>query len=88
MDDFNLIADGLPWLLSAITVVQMRLAGMLHRHAWIIMLSNQSLWLTWIIATGTWGLLPMNIALWYVGACNQLGWKNRIAAVKPDNPTR
>lgn len=70
----SLLRDGLPWLLSAITVWMTLLAGNKHRHAWLIGLGNQALWATWIVATGAWGLLPMNVALTYVYFRNHLKW--------------
>jgi hypothetical protein len=38
-------------------------------------LGNQLLWLIWIVVTGTWGLIPLNIALWVVYGRNHLKWK-------------
>ena len=68
------IADYLPWLLSAITIWMTLLAGTLHKSAWLVGLGNQALWLVWIIATATWGLIPLNIALWVVYGRNHLKW--------------
>jgi hypothetical protein len=65
----------LPWLLSAITIWMTLLAGNLHRNAWLVGLGNQLLWLIWIVVTGTWGLIPLNIALWVVYGRNHLKWK-------------
>lgn len=70
----GLVSDYLPWLLSAITVWQLLLAGNRKPYAWAVMLVNQALWLTWIIASAEWGLLPMNIALWVVAFRNHLKW--------------
>ncbi|WP_158669924.1 hypothetical protein [Bradyrhizobium guangdongense] len=67
----------LPWLLSAITIWMTLLAGDLHRNAWLVGLGNQLLWLIWIIATGTWGLIPLNIALWIVYGRNHWKWAKR-----------
>lgn len=64
----------LPWLLSAVTIWMTLLAGNKHRHAWAVGLGNQGLWLGWIIASASWGLLPMNAALWAVYARNHLKW--------------
>jgi hypothetical protein len=36
---------------------------------------NQILWMTWIIASQTWGLVPMSIALAIVYARNHFKWK-------------
>lgn len=64
----------LPYLLSAITIYMTVLAGNKNRHAWAIGLANQALWLVWIVASASWGLLPMNLALWIVYGRNHLKW--------------
>lgn len=66
----------LPWLMSAITIYMTVLAGNKSKNAWLIGLANQLLWLVWIIATASWGLIPMNIALWIVYARNHMKWKS------------
>jgi hypothetical protein len=71
----NDVITYLPWLMSAVTIWQVILSGNLHRHAWIVGLCNQALWLTWIIAAGQWGFLPMNIALWITFARNHMKWR-------------
>lgn len=65
----------LPYLLSALTIYSMLLAGNKKRGAWLVGLINQFLWLAWIILSSAWGLLPMNIALWVVYGRNYLKWK-------------
>jgi hypothetical protein len=70
----DLIAEYLPWLLSAITIYMTVLAGNKARNAWLFGLANQALWLVWIVTVGAWGLLPMNLALWFVYARNHLKW--------------
>ena len=69
------IRDYLPWLLSAITIWMTVLAGNKHRSAWLIGVVNQALWLIWIGWTETWGLMPMNIALWIVYWRNHMQWQ-------------
>ncbi len=64
----------LPWLLSAVTIYMTVLAGNKTRWAWAVGLCNQALWLVWIIASESWGLIPMNLALWIVYARNHLKW--------------
>lgn len=64
----------IPYFLSAITIYMFILAGNKTRHAWLVGLANQLLWLSWIVLTQTWGLLPMNIALWIVYTRNYLKW--------------
>jgi hypothetical protein len=68
------IRNYLPWLLSAITIYMTVLAGNKARHAWLFGLGNQALWLLWIVVSGAWGLLPMNVALWVVYARNHYKW--------------
>jgi hypothetical protein len=68
------IKDYLPWLLSAITIYSMWLAGERSKYTWLIGLANQGLWLVWIVATQAWGLLPMNLALWFVYGRNHWKW--------------
>lgn len=68
------LVAALPWLLSAITIWMTVLAGNKHPSAWAVGLANQALWLVWIIASQSWGLLPMNAALWLVYGRNHLKW--------------
>ncbi|MFA5898078.1 MAG: hypothetical protein WC829_03075 [Hyphomicrobium sp.] len=65
----------LPYLLSAITIWMTLLAGNMHPKAWLVGLLNQALWLVWIVASETWGLIPLNLALWAVYARNHMKWK-------------
>lgn len=65
----------LPWILSVITIYMTILAGNKARHAWLFGLANQALWLIWIVTTASWGLIPMNMALWIVYARNHLKWR-------------
>ena len=70
------IIQYLPWLLSLITIYSMLLGVNKKRGAWIVGLTNQALWLLWIILSSAWGLLPMNIALWVIYYRNFIKWKN------------
>lgn len=69
------VIEYMPWLLSAVTIWMTVLAGNKHRSAWLVGLLNQALWLVWIAASQTWGLLPMNLALWVVYGRNHLKWR-------------
>lgn len=70
----HFIITYLPYLLSAITIYSMLLAGNKRKGAWVVGLVNQFLWLIWIVLTQSWGLLPMNIALWIVYGRNYIKW--------------
>lgn len=65
----------IPYVLSAITIYMFFLAGNKKSYTWLVGLANQGLWLFWIIITRTWGLLPMNLALWIVYYRNNLKWR-------------
>jgi hypothetical protein len=68
------VVSYLPWLLSAITIWMTLLAGNKTRWAWAIGLGNQALWMTWIVASQSWGLIPMCLALIIVYARNHFKW--------------
>jgi hypothetical protein len=70
----RLVVVYLPWLLSTLTIYSMLLAGNKRQGAWAVALLNQFLWLLWILLSHSWGLLPMNIALWVIYARNYLKW--------------
>lgn len=70
-----MVVEYMPWLLSALTIYMTILAGNKHRHTWIVGLSNQFIWLIWIVAASAWGLLPLNLALWYLYFRNHLKWR-------------
>lgn len=72
-----LLKECLPWVLSGITIWMNVLAGNKHPSAWALGLLGQALWLIWILATASWGFLPMNIALWIVYARNHWKWSDR-----------
>lgn len=73
------IVSYLPWLLSAVTIYMTILAGNKTRWAWLVGLVNQALWLGWIVASESWGLLPMNVALWVVYTRNHMKWSKPAA---------
>lgn len=67
----------MPWLLSLLSVYMIKLAGDGHKKTWLLGLFNQLLWVTWILASKSYGLLPMNAALWYMYIRNHIKWKER-----------
>lgn len=70
----ELILTYLPWLLSLLTIYSAVLCGDKKAFGWIIGFINQGLWLTWIITSETWGMLPMNIVLAFIFAKNYFKW--------------
>lgn len=72
----EIIITYLPYVLSAITAYTMLLAGDKKLKAWIVGLGNQVLWLTWILASGTYGLLPMTAVMCLVYWRNYKKWSS------------
>lgn len=70
----SFVGSILPWFLSCLTIWMTLLAGNHHPRAWLLGLLNQALWLVWILATHTWGLLPLNGVLWVVYVRNHRKW--------------
>jgi hypothetical protein len=74
----------LPYVLSAITIYTMFLAGGKKKYAWLVGLLNQALWLIWIVTIHEWGLIPMNVALWVVYTRNYMKWNKASAQPAQD----
>ncbi len=70
-----MIRTYLPWLMSALTIYMTFLQGEKRISGWIVGLCNQFLWLAFAFGTQTWGLLPLNAALWYLYTRNLLKWR-------------
>jgi fatty acid desaturase len=62
---------------SCITIYMTLLAGNLKPHAWVFGLFNQVLWAFFIVATQSWGWVPMCLALTYVYFKNHLKWNKK-----------
>lgn len=82
----------LPWLMSAWTIALNLLAGNKVPWAWTFGLASQALWSLWILASGQWGFLPMNIMLWVVYYRNHRlwmrGYEEREVWIKATTPGR
>ena len=59
---------------SCITIYMTLLAGNLKPNAWLFGLFNQILWVTYIVATASWGWAPMCAALTFVYLKNHFQW--------------
>lgn len=82
----EILIDLLPWVLSFLTILMTIMAGSKHRFSWMLGAWNQVLWFVWIFLSGTWGLLPMNIAMAIVYLRNHYKWKREVSLDKiPSN---
>jgi hypothetical protein len=70
----------LPWLMSAVTLTAMYLAGNKNPIAWVLGVANQCLWLLFIVHTEAWGLLPMLVGIVAIYIRNLLKWKREATA--------
>lgn len=71
------MADIIPWILSANTIVLMWLAGNKNIWAWILGLAGQVVWILFVILYEAWGLLPLCLALIYVYSRNLWKWRTK-----------
>ena len=71
----ELLTTYLPWVASVITLGTTWLSG--HKVWWAFAprIVNQFVWFTWIIASETWGFLPMAIILLMMYTRNHLLWR-------------
>jgi len=72
----EIIITYLPWALSANTIYFTLLAGNKNKYAWLLALAGQFFWLVWIIASDSWGFLPMNLGMLVVYYRNHIKWSN------------
>ncbi len=68
------LATTLPWLLSAVTIVQTWLTGNKWRWVWLLALGNCALWTTWTILARQWGMMPLNVFSGVVAWRNHKLW--------------
>lgn len=71
------ITEFLPYVISVVTVGVTVLQGNLHRKAWLANMGCQALWLAWIIASRSWGFLPLNLVFWVLSVRNHMAWRDR-----------
>ena len=62
------------WLLTAVGVTGLYLAGQKKRWAWLVGLGAQSLWLAYAMVTQQWGFIVSAAAYGWVYARNALLW--------------
>lgn len=73
------------WLLAAIGITGIWLAGSRRTAGWVIGVSAQALWIAYAIATRQWGFIASALAYGFVYGRNWLKWR-REAATTPAQP--
>lgn len=74
MNTRQIVIDYLPWFMSVITIYMTYIAGNKNAFAWLLGLGNQAFWLTWIVVSKNWGLLPMCVVLTGLYTRNYVKW--------------
>lgn len=64
-----------PFVLSALGVLGMYLAGKKLKSGWAVGIFAQVVWIVYAIATGQWGFIPASIAYGYVYIKNWCTWR-------------
>ena len=72
------VAITITWVLSATCLWHKWLAGSMWRYCWLLGLVNQALWLTWIVLTNNWGLMPMTLVITAVTVRNHFKWMKEL----------
>jgi hypothetical protein len=70
----HIIVNYLPLLISCLTIFMMWQAGNRKRLGWLFGTGCQALWLVFILTTQTWGLIPLNVAMWFITIRNYRKW--------------
>lgn len=65
------------WIISATTIVAMELTIRKHWLAWVLTIGNQALWLAFILGHRAWGLLPLNLFMWFMAARGLYVWTRK-----------
>ena len=64
------------WLLTAVGVFGLYLAGKRDRRGWIVGIGAQSLWIAYATATKQWGFYVSALAYGWVNIKNARAWKD------------
>lgn len=65
----------LTWIITVVTIYYVWAIGELKLHGWLMAILTQLLWLIYIYATKSWGLIPISIVLGWLAFKNYNIWK-------------
>lgn len=66
-----------PYLLSAITMTEIWLAGNKWNNVWLLGIANCILWTIYTVLTKQWGLMPLNVFAGAIAIRNHLKWNKK-----------
>lgn len=65
-------------LISIVTIIQMYMLSRHIMYGLYVGLASQVLWVIFIINTESWGLVPLNVVLWWVFISGIIKWKQEV----------
>ena len=71
------------WLLTAVGVTGLFLAGKKNKAGWAVGFGAQALWVTYAVATHQWGFIVSAFAYGSVYAKNWLAWRRETSLAPP-----
>ena len=71
------LVDYLPWVIGVTHTIQILFALRRTQLAWVVGLFSQLLWVIYIVTAPMWGLLPFNVALWFLYLRGLTPWGSR-----------
>lgn len=72
------------WIISAMTIAAMELAVRKHWSTWVLTLFNQVLWLIFILGHQSWGLLPLNLFMWFMAVRGLCVWTRKTPGMREE----
>lgn len=63
------------WILAAVGIFGIYLAGKKHKAGWAVGLGAQVLWIVFAIATQQWGFIASALAYGFIYGKNYLAWR-------------
>ena len=65
-------------LISIVTIIQIYMLSRHMMYGLYVGLVSQVLWIMFIVNTKSWGLLPLNVVLWWVFISGIIEWKQEV----------
>lgn len=74
-------------LISAGILTSAILNGNVNIYGWVLLMVIQTVFLTYVVITGQWGLVPQNVGMWIIALRNYRKWKKAGTGVRKKDLT-